>query len=756
MIQPIIFGKFILLERVSVGGMAEVYRAKLLNAPDFERFFAIKRILPHLAADKDFVTMFINEAKVAVELEHPNVCQIYELGRLGQSHYIAMEYIAGRDVQAIQSYYRKHKKIMSISQACFIIAQAAQGLDYAHRAVDASGQPLGLVHRDVSPQNLLVTYDGVVKLIDFGVSKAARKTTHSKSGVLKGKFSYMSPEQAVDGPIDHRSDIFALGVVFWELLTGRRLFQSESEFAILEMISECKIEKPSKYNRMIPEAVERICMKALEKDVSKRYAWASEMVIDLLEFINSCKTPFTQWHLQTWMCKAFEAEFQGEWEKIPIFKQLNTPEDVEKYNIEHAEEYRSLQNIQALSGDSDDKNTESEQSQAAQSISSNISAASESDASSAASTEGAAESEDSSSSQNTKSASISDPVKSAASISKPLPNVKSVNLNIGSNVSSEKDTSGQKLSISSSSLNSENDDDLELEPEGIAPSVSDPQILKFKREEKKARTRKGLIAFIIVICTAFIACPILLTLNIIKAPMPAVILPTSASLYYTLAPDSPEAKVTLYATPKDDNAPIKTVTGNTPFTDLPAGNYTITVDMPGYEQESFLLTLENGKFETRFDMTHPLPLKTRYTVNVTPEDARLYVNGVLVSGQGSQRTIDSTVGEAYTIRAIKLGYEPKTLSGNVEENMALNLELSQSGDVSMQIASDPPHSSVIIYADDKVAMRGETPMTIPKVDISAPMTIEIQHPGLPVWKKEIDFSTIETSDIRFFADLKHN
>ena len=338
MIQPQIFGKFILLERVSIGGMAEVYRAKLLDKPEFERFFAIKRILPHLAADKEFVTMFINEAKVAVELEHPNVCQIYELGRLGQSHYIAMEYIAGQDVQAIQNYYRQQKKIMSVGQACFIIAQAAQGLDYAHRAVDSNGQPLGLIHRDVSPQNLLVTYDGVVKLIDFGVSKASRKASHSKSGVIKGKFSYLSPEQAREADIDHRSDIFALGVIFWELLTGRRLFQAENELALIEMIGNCQIDPPSKYNHTIPDVVEKICMKALEKDVNKRYSWASEMVIDLLDYINSTKTPFTQWHLQNWMCDTFRSSFESEWTKIPIFNNLNTAADIEKYLKTHADE----------------------------------------------------------------------------------------------------------------------------------------------------------------------------------------------------------------------------------------------------------------------------------------------------------------------------------------------------------------------------------------------------------------------------------
>ena len=346
MIQPKTFGKFILLERVGMGGMAEVFRAKLLNTPDSERFFAIKRILPHLAKNSDFVKIFIDEAKVAVDLDHPNVCRIFELGRLGELHYIAMEYIAGRDVEAIQNYYRKQKKIMSVSQACFIIAQGAQGLDYAHRLLLSAN----FVHRDVSPQNLLVTYDGVVKLIDFGVAKAqsSRKSAKSDSGVAKGKFSYMSPEQAMGLDIDRRSDIFALGVVFWELLTGRRLFPGENEFAIMDAVTECRIERPSKFNRMIPERVEQICMKALEKDVNKRYQWASELVDDLYEFISGCKIPFTQWHLQNWMCTAFKEAFDAEWAKIPVFNTLNTEADVEKYNKEHAADQDPLADAKTL------------------------------------------------------------------------------------------------------------------------------------------------------------------------------------------------------------------------------------------------------------------------------------------------------------------------------------------------------------------------------------------------------------------------
>lgn len=740
MIQPKIFGKFILLERVSVGGMAEVYRAKLLNAPEFERFFAIKRILPNLAADKEFVTMFINEAKVAVDLEHPNVCQIYELGRLGESHYIAMEYIPGRDVTAIQNYYRKQKKIMSVSQACFIMAQAAQGLDYAHRAVDANGQPLGLVHRDVSPQNLIVTYDGVVKLIDFGVSKASRKTAHTRNGVIKGKFSYMSPEQAMDAPVDHRSDIFALGVLFWELLTGRRLFQSECEFAILEMIMECKIDKPSKYNRMVPDAVDKICMKALEKDVSRRYAWASEMVVDLLDFINSCKTPFTQWHLQNWMCSTFSKELEAEWEKLPIFKALNTQEDVNRYNAEHAEEYS--RSGQSAASEAEPSDAEAE-------------ALSESDKAEA---EKANEKFQSKLAKPVGGALPSLPpipgrgVKSPGSLSKSLPNVKAVNINESGEDSK---VSGARLSISASSLNNEDDDDVELEPEGVAPTVSDPQILMMKRAEKKARTRKGLVAVIMVICVMIISIPVLILAGKIKMREIPVDLPTSASLTLDIVPESGEAHTAIYHFPKNDEPEVASKDGQTVYFDgLDAGDYIIDVTMPGYEAESFLLKLENGKSESRLEMTRQLPQKTEYEVNVDPEDAHIFVNGVYVPGEGAVRHIEGIVGAPYSVRAFKLGFEPQTMSGNIENDMSLDFELVLGSPVTMVVQSEPPKSSVYVTSNGKVIKRGETPLVLENVDITSPLDVEVKRYGYQSWTRTVDFNSLESDDIRFFADLK--
>jgi serine/threonine protein kinase len=335
-IRPIVFGKFCLLERISVGGMAEIYRAKLLNAPQFKRFMAIKRVLPSLVADNEFITMFIDEARISVELNHPNICQIYELGRLNDAHYMVMEYIPGHDLLSIQKYYRSQRKIMSVSQACFIIAQVAQGLDFAHRATDRTGQPLGIVHRDISPQNVLVSYEGLVKLIDFGVAKAASKNSKTQAGVLKGKFGYMSPEQADAAQnIDNRSDLFGLGTVFWELLTGRRLFYDENDYVTLEKVRNCAVPPPSGYNHLVPPQVDAIVMKALQREARDRYGSGGQMAQDLWAFIGTGNPPYTQNHLQHWMCAAFADDLKREWEKIGVFESLNTAQDIQRYNAEN-------------------------------------------------------------------------------------------------------------------------------------------------------------------------------------------------------------------------------------------------------------------------------------------------------------------------------------------------------------------------------------------------------------------------------------
>ena len=264
--QPIPFGKYYLLERINVGGMAEVFKAKATGVEGFERIVAVKRILPSIAEDEEFITMFIDEAKIAVQLTHANIAQIFDLGKVDDSYFIALEYVHGKDLRAIFNRARARGEQLPVPMACYVIMKLCEGLDYAHNKRDAGGQFLNLVHRDVSPQNILVSYEGEVKIIDFGIAKAAGKAGRTQAGILKGKFGYMSPEQVQGFEIDRRSDVFGVGICLYELLTGERLFVGESDFATLEKVRNVDIMPPSTYNRRIPEELEQIVLKALARD----------------------------------------------------------------------------------------------------------------------------------------------------------------------------------------------------------------------------------------------------------------------------------------------------------------------------------------------------------------------------------------------------------------------------------------------------------------------------------------------------------
>ena len=329
--HPIGFGKYILLERISVGGMAEVYRARPFNAPGFQRFLALKRVLPNLAADPEFLSMFIDEAKIAVQLHHRNVCQIYELGRLGEAFYIVMEHIPGRDLLQIQKVLQQNKRIMSVSQALHITIELLEALDYAHRKTDDHGRPLGIVHRDVSPQNVLVSFDGEVKLIDFGIARAASKTQNTQVGVLKGKFAYMSPEQVNAGEVDARSDLFAVGVLLWEMLCGRRLFHGETDYETLEKVRSQPIEAPSVRNRRVPAEVDAVVERALTRNRDERFATAAEFAAALRAVEAAYPPPYTRAELSHWMCEQFRAELAVERTKVDEFARLITPDDVARH-----------------------------------------------------------------------------------------------------------------------------------------------------------------------------------------------------------------------------------------------------------------------------------------------------------------------------------------------------------------------------------------------------------------------------------------
>jgi serine/threonine protein kinase len=325
--QPIPFGKYLLLERVNVGGMAEVFKAKAFGVEGFERLVAVKRILPSIAEDREFIEMFIDEAKIAVQLTHANVAQIFDLGKQAESYYIAMEFVPGKDARAIFDRARKRGETIPVPMVAYIVMKVCEGLDYAHNKRAATGEPLHLVHRDVSPQNILVSYDGELKLIDFGIAKATNKATKTQAGILKGKFGYMSPEQVRGLPIDRRSDVFSVGIVLYELLTGERLFFGESDFSTLEKVRNVEIMPPTTYNRKIPRELEHIVLKALAKNVEDRYQTAMDLHDDLQSFMYTSGSFFARKDLSAYMRRAFAEEIARETARDEQYRALQLPKE---------------------------------------------------------------------------------------------------------------------------------------------------------------------------------------------------------------------------------------------------------------------------------------------------------------------------------------------------------------------------------------------------------------------------------------------
>ena len=306
------YGKYLLLDRIAVGGMAEIFLARQTGVEGFEKTVVLKRIRPHLGDKKSFVRMFLNEAKLAAQLNHPNIIHIHDLGKVGDSYFIAMEYLFGRDMRRVLPKCEQQGIAFPIVYACKIASQVLEGLFYAHQKTDLQGRPLGIVHRDVTPENIFVSFDGGVKVLDFGIAKAANQVEMTRAGEIKGKLSYMSPEQCMGKPLDSRSDIFSLGVVLYEWVTGFKLFTGESDVAVLKSITDGKIYKPSYFKSDVPEQIEQILMRALEKDPAQRYQTAWEMQYDLDKFLaNNEFTPSNQ-HLATFMKQVFADEMDAE------------------------------------------------------------------------------------------------------------------------------------------------------------------------------------------------------------------------------------------------------------------------------------------------------------------------------------------------------------------------------------------------------------------------------------------------------------
>jgi serine/threonine-protein kinase len=318
------FGKYTLLRKLAAGGMAEIFLALHRSMAGFEKLVVIKRILPSMNQDQAFIDMLLHEARIAATLSHPNIVQIFDVGQVDGTYYIAMEHIHGEDIRSIVRGMRR-KGVMEFPRehALAIGLGVCAGLAYAHDKRDLEGRPIGIVHRDISPQNIVLTFTGDVKIVDFGIAKSEKATAEdTKDGALKGKVPYMSPEQAAGKEIDLRSDIFAVGVVLFELTTGKRLFKGQNEFETLKLILESDYPAPSEVRPDYPKPLERIVMKALAKRREDRYQTAREMQADLESFVREERIAVSAVNLTHWMQMLFADKLAQQNEALQDIKQL--------------------------------------------------------------------------------------------------------------------------------------------------------------------------------------------------------------------------------------------------------------------------------------------------------------------------------------------------------------------------------------------------------------------------------------------------
>ncbi|HVE81658.1 MAG TPA: serine/threonine-protein kinase, partial [Myxococcales bacterium] len=302
--------------------MAEIFLAKLVGAEGFERDVVIKRMLKHLSAVNDFVNMFLDEAKLAARLVHPNVIQINELGLADGCYFICMEYLPGEDFSTVIRTAGRKREYVPLAVVARVMADAAHGLAYAHDFTDSAGKPLGIVHRDISPSNIYVTYQGQVKVLDFGIAKAESRLTNTTAGVVKGKYMYMAPEQARGVPVDKRADVFSLGVSLYEAVTHYRPFSRENDLAILNAVLKCDFKPPRELRKDLPAELEQIILKAMGGKPEERYPSALAMAQDLERFISSVSTSSGSTHVGTYLRSLFGDERVSLRTRIPSLVEL--------------------------------------------------------------------------------------------------------------------------------------------------------------------------------------------------------------------------------------------------------------------------------------------------------------------------------------------------------------------------------------------------------------------------------------------------
>ncbi len=316
------YGKYFLVRKLAEGGMAEIFLAKQLGAEGFERNVVIKRMLKHLTEVSDFVKMFLDEARLAARLAHQNVVQIYDLGLADGCYYICMEYLAGEDFSTILRTAGRRREYVPIQLALRVIADAAQGLHYAHDAMDDQGNPLNIVHRDISPSNIYVTYQGQVKVLDFGIARAESRLAQTTAGVVKGKYMYMAPEQARGLIVDRRADVFSLGISLFEALTNVRPFSRDNDLAILNAVLSGDFPQPRRLRPDLPAEVEQIVLKAMAIKPEDRYATAAELVGAIERYLTSVTSNVGGAQLTAYLGTLFGGDRVSRKTRVPSLKSL--------------------------------------------------------------------------------------------------------------------------------------------------------------------------------------------------------------------------------------------------------------------------------------------------------------------------------------------------------------------------------------------------------------------------------------------------
>ncbi|RYE76896.1 MAG: serine/threonine protein kinase, partial [Myxococcales bacterium] len=287
--------RYRVIDRLAAGGMAEVFRAESAGLEGFKKKVAIKRVLPHLSEKKKFIKMFLDEARLGAYLSHSNCVQVFDVGVGDNTYFIVMEYVDGADLKAVVEWARRQPTAFNAAFAVYITTKICDGLDYAHNLTDDAGRRLDIVHRDLSPPNVLITRFGEVKIVDFGLAKASNQLEKSEPGIIKGKFSYLSPEAATGREVDLRTDVFAAGIILWEMLAGRKLFQGESDFETVKMVQRAEVPSIAKLNPGVDAKLESIINKCLARDVNQRYPTARAFGEALTQWLFSSSnlvTPF--------------------------------------------------------------------------------------------------------------------------------------------------------------------------------------------------------------------------------------------------------------------------------------------------------------------------------------------------------------------------------------------------------------------------------------------------------------------------------